>query len=1239
MLACRRMSRIPLREAVDVGFVLVLSRRSQPGRALARLGGLIDGMGSSRVATLLVDRGAVRHRILRRLAPGSWWGRKPFDLELEIAAAGLRRLHRRYLPNLLVVATDALLDREDRDLDCLDRYALDFARDTGRTLAFWEAVPSGEPARSPAGAGVPGLARDVVVVPIAGVRRRILAVGELRTLWDEPDPAGCLDLRTIRRLGQAGIEPRRLSAGLIASLAGPAELAPARVEPAELRASVDSAEFPETIRHGDLLPVRVVGWVSSSPPVREVEVRAGLSSVTVPVAVHRPDVVAAFGGVREEVCGYDVAAELGPFAPGSYAVTFTAAAAGIRQTLGSFQVGERLEIVEVEVLAPEAPLADGTTPLAIRGRVLASGAALIELRVGDAPVDELAISRAPGGRAGEPERVDFRAGVTLAGPVDGVYVEARVTDDGGRTAERRAPVHVAAGTGSSVRWGERRIGAFDPARGATPVQLEGLLFAARAGERLELRRQGVAVASLALVPWEGGRDEVRPATFALRGEIPGVPAGEATFELAAVRAAEVVPLDRWSEAVPEVEAGLEVSTVDATPVGAGDARLVVEGRLRGATGIDALLLYVDGTLRARLGAEWLEPASAFEGVAADHHFFRFDSTIPLAAGDHRLEVRTRRGLTERSAARRDLRFDREAAGSEVRLLSADLDRLVRARETPVWARLAIAGTVVGGQAGDTVDLHLDGRPAGQSPVAADGGFALIAHPREAGIRAGELSVRRGATRLLASPVFHIAPRPLRVPAAATGQLEAVLARLLPASSLSVLPAESTLQALFESEPGAIGEFRRTLARLDRDTRDAEHHPGEVLVDPPPAAARPLRVLFAAWEPPCSLHGGGVAIRNTLRALGPRHEITLIHTTAPGEEGLSEEVRPWVRELLAVRREWRPPNLDPGIGVPPAFAWSYSPGYREAIEGEMATGRYDLFNGDFLRTALHSNVADGPSIGVTHEVESFAAAMTVPEQFDSPDDAARWLGRFLRSLHFEAIFAPQRFSDYVTVTEPEARFLARLLPSRRLFVSPIPIDTEALGAVARLRSPAPTPLFLFFGNFVHPPNREAARLLAEEIAPRVEARRPGCRFVIAGSNPPASLVAREGLHGVHVPGFVPDLAELTATCTAVLAPIFQGAGMRVKLLEAMAAGCPVVSTSLGFSGIEGESGRDWLRADSVDAFVDTALRLAAEPALGEALGRAGRQLTARVYGIEAQGERRERIWMAALRAFETGGGVS
>lgn len=1245
MLACAQMARssarTPARQTVDVGFVLALTRDSQPGRDLERLGAVLERMGSAHVKVVVVDRSSVRSRFLRGLTRREGDSREAYDLELEIAATGLRRLYQLYAPNLLVVATEGLLDREDRELAALDRYALDFCKVTRRELAFFRTRTGLDRVLASMARRPQTLSRDALVLPIEGVRDEPLQAEALRRLWDEPDPAGLLDLRTVHRLAQAGLDPRSMSEELIGSLAGPPEARTARLEAAELKHSVDQADFPSEIVHGAPLPVRVRGWVSGVPPVRLVEVRAGLASATAPVAVHRPDVVAAIPGVREQVCGFDLDAELGPFAPGHYVLAFSATGTAIRETLGSFHVAERLEIAQLEVLTPAGPLEGGIVPLAVRGRVLATRPPRLELRVGERRLDGLSIVSAPGLRDGDPAVIDFRAVATLSGPQPSACVEARATSAPDLEATDRAAFD-AAGAGHPILWQQRRVGAFDPARGGTPIDLEGVWFEAQAGDRLQLRIGDQVLSTFLPTPWIGADGPQRqPATFSLHTVLPGLGPGPTQLELVAEpgatrgrrRAAAPTQLDAWQESVLAVEPGFEVTSLDATPVDASDARLVLQGELQAATAIDALLLYVDGAVRARLGAEWLEAASPPEGPQAEHAYFRFDSIFPLADGQHEYEVRTRRGAAEASVWRASFEFARAAAGAQVRLLSPDLDARVRSGESPVWSRLALRGTVVGGVAGDRVELRLDGSPAASAALDGDARFELVAHPAGTEVQSAELAVVRGATVLARAPEFRIAPRSLVVPATAVGDLERLLDHLLPDGPAAVeLASERTLRTLFERDPGAIGELRSSLSRLRRAVDAAEERPGEVIVDPPTVDAPPMRVLFAAWEPPCSLHGGGVAIRNTLRALSKRHEITLIHTAAPGEEGLSDEIRPWVRELLPVRREWRPPHLDPGIGVPPAFAWSYSPGYRTAIEGELATGRYELFNGDFLRTALHSNVAGLPSIGVSHEVESFAAAATLPERFDDPDTAAAWLGDFLRSLHFETLFAPERFAEYVTVTEPEARFLARLLPGRRIFVSPIPIDTDGFAAAAALRSPAPTPLFLFFGNFVHPPNREAARLLAEEIAPRVAGRHPGCRFVIAGANPPPSLVAREGLFGVHVPGFVPDLTELTSTCTAVVAPIFHGAGMRVKLLEAMAAGCPVVASPLGFSGIEAVAGEHWLRADDVDGFVEAAVRLAASPHTGAELGRAARRLVERVYGIEAQGERRERIWAAARRAF-------
>jgi glycosyltransferase involved in cell wall biosynthesis len=398
----------------------------------------------------------------------------------------------------------------------------------------------------------------------------------------------------------------------------------------------------------------------------------------------------------------------------------------------------------------------------------------------------------------------------------------------------------------------------------------------------------------------------------------------------------------------------------------------------------------------------------------------------------------------------------------------------------------------------------------------------------------------------------------------------------------------------------------------------------------PLPERRLSVLLACWEVPCSRHGGGVCMVNLLRYLGTRHDITLLHSLAPGEEGLSEEVRPFVREILGVRREWRERAEGADFGVPPELARNWSPRVREVIEAELATGAYDLVNYEFNPMVLHTSGARDPALGVLHEVHSFARVAVLPPAFGDAESAAAALAGVVESLHFETVVAPRAFREVTTLTREEAEFLARWLPGARLFVSPIPIDVARFDRAAAAR-PAGSPTFVFVGNYIHEPNREAARLLASRVAPAALALRPDLRFVIAGPHPPDELRELARPPGIQVAGFVPDLEGLLASATAFVAPIVSGGGLRVKLLEAMAGGCAVVSTPLGLNGIPAEPGREVVRVAAIDDFAGAVLRLANEAGFARRVGAAGRALVERVFGITAQGERRERIWRAVLDA--------
>src|SRR5207237_5963263 len=126
--------------------------------------------------------------------------------------------------------------------------------------------------------------------------------------------------------------------------------------------------------------------------------------------------------------------------------------------------------------------------------------------------------------------------------------------------------------------------------------------------------------------------------------------------------------------------------------------------------------------------------------------------------------------------------------------------------------------------------------------------------------------------------------------------------------------------------------------------------------------------------------------------------------------------------------------------------------------------------------------------------------------------------------------------------------------------------------------------LFFGSFVHFPNVDAARRLKAAIFPLVRARHPRSSLYVVGEDPPSGLGA--ALDGqVVVTGRVPDLGPYIARAAVVAVPIRLGSGMRVKVLEALAAGKPVVASRLAIEGLGVVDGEQLLTAETDDEFAE------------------------------------------------------
>jgi glycosyltransferase involved in cell wall biosynthesis len=157
--------------------------------------------------------------------------------------------------------------------------------------------------------------------------------------------------------------------------------------------------------------------------------------------------------------------------------------------------------------------------------------------------------------------------------------------------------------------------------------------------------------------------------------------------------------------------------------------------------------------------------------------------------------------------------------------------------------------------------------------------------------------------------------------------------------------------------------------------------------------------------------------------------------------------------------------------------------------------------------------------------------------------------------------------------------------------------------------------VFFGLLSYRPNTDAVEYFCAAIWPQLKRARPTARLWIAGANPPPSIQQLHDGTSVMVTGYVDDLAALLARCAVVVTPLRIGGGTRIKILDAMAAGKAVVSTTIGCEGLDVLHGEHLLIADRPADFSRSCLGLMADRGRREALGSAARRLVEERYRWE------------------------
>jgi glycosyltransferase involved in cell wall biosynthesis len=376
-------------------------------------------------------------------------------------------------------------------------------------------------------------------------------------------------------------------------------------------------------------------------------------------------------------------------------------------------------------------------------------------------------------------------------------------------------------------------------------------------------------------------------------------------------------------------------------------------------------------------------------------------------------------------------------------------------------------------------------------------------------------------------------------------------------------------------------------------------------------------------------GGRIALWQTVWAAAQAYDVTLLTFVPPGTE-LEPTPQALTDLNVAVDRVAHRPPSRLSAAVPGIFGrWPYTLArYRSAEFAAKLRERVLALKPAYV---LANNLHMGTYVDSIPETPMVLRQQNVEHV---------WMGRYARSrgatpAGFYARLQAGRLkrveaslcraaSLTLAIQERETEILRALAPGARIETLPIGIDWNRYPKPL----PAEPPVLLLAASFSWEPNVTGAIRFLEEGWPRVRAGAPGARLRLAGKSPPAVLEAAARRAGAEVAANVPSMPDEFARATLLLVPLWIGAGARVKIVEALGAGLPVVATPFACEGLGLSPGTHYLEGESAANLGDRTLELLRDPSARDRLARAGRAVAEERWSLSAVA-RLQNDWVAQV----------
>ena len=371
----------------------------------------------------------------------------------------------------------------------------------------------------------------------------------------------------------------------------------------------------------------------------------------------------------------------------------------------------------------------------------------------------------------------------------------------------------------------------------------------------------------------------------------------------------------------------------------------------------------------------------------------------------------------------------------------------------------------------------------------------------------------------------------------------------------------------------------------------------------------MKILFLSPTVPYPLTDGGrIRVYNLLKQIAQDNEVTLLALeTQPTDADSISHIQQYgitvhlVEHLHTLPRVSLSTLLRAFFRRQPITVARYNVSiYRQKLQELLASESFDIVHYEMFHTAQFHTESDLPSVLSQQNVDSAIWHRLTDETATIFYKFAYWTQQ-VAFQRYERVLSP-KFDAVTCTSEIDAAIFEKHCPKDIVKVIPNGVDVNHFTPDSESEDAAH---LVYIGSMDWYPNEDAVSFFADEVLPIIRESVQNAKFTIVGGNPSENVQRLADRDGIVVTGRVPEIRPYFSAASVFVVPLRIGSGTRLKILEALAMGKAVVSTTVGAEGLALKNGEEIMIADEPNHFAEAVIRLLTDPALRKEVGVNGR----------------------------------